>query len=169
MYFASKYIIQELIMIYTEVKSIIFKNKQNIPWNDVEAFLKRFIGKEVIVEKYGDVIRFPSDFPDEFTESRYTKKLRGALAKAKANAAQVVVEMLENADNRRWVENKDSKHNKEANNGWYRYDVGFAIPVEHNGYKSQNKYSATAVVRIKDGTLYLYDIINIKKEASTPL
>ncbi len=28
---------------------------------------------------------------------------------------------------------------------------------------------ATAVVRIKDDKLYLYDIINIKKEASTPL
>jgi len=156
-------------MIYAEVKSIIFKNKQNIPWNSVEDYLKRFIGKEVIVKEYGDVIRIPGDFPDEFTESRYTKMLRGALAKAKANSAQVIVEMLENAGNRRWIENKDSKHDNEANGGWYRYDVGFAIPVEHNGNVSQNRYYATAVVRIKDGKLYLYDIINIKKEASTPL
>ena len=66
------------------------------------------------------MIHIQGDFPDEFTESRYTKKLRGALAKAKANAAQ-------------------------------------------------NRYLATAVVRIKDGKLYLYDVINIKKEASTPL
>lgn len=84
-------------MIFAEVKSIIFKNKQNIPWNDVEDYLKGFIGIEIIVKEYGDVIYIQGDFPDEFTESRYTKKLRGALAKAKANAAQVIVEMLENA------------------------------------------------------------------------
>lgn len=53
-----------------------------------------------------DVANIEQLFPDEFTESRYTKKLRGALAKAKANAAQVIVEMLENAKNRRWVETK---------------------------------------------------------------
>lgn len=156
-------------MIFAEVKSIIFKNKQNIPWNDVENLLKGFIGKEIIAKKYGDVIHIASDFPDEYTESRYTKKLRGALAKAKANAAQSVTEMLENAENRRWVENKDGKHEKDANDGWYRYDVGFTIPVERNGDADRNSYLATAVVRIKDGKLYLYDIINIKKEASTPL
>lgn len=156
-------------MIFAVVKCIIFKNKQNIPWNDVEVFLKGFIGKKIIVKEYGDVINILGDFPDEFTESRYTKALRGALAKAKANAAQVIVEMIENADNRRWIENKDNKHHKEANGGWYRYDVGFTIPVENDGNMTQNKYSATAVVRIKDDKLYLYDIINIKKEASTPL
>ena len=43
------------------------------------------------------------------------------------------------------------------------------IPVEHNGEATRNSYLATAVVRIKDGKQYLYDIINIKKEASTPL
>lgn len=156
-------------MTYAVVKNIIFTNKQNIPWNDVEDYLKDFIGKEVTVKEYGDVIYIPSDFPDEFSESRYTKKLRGALAKAKANSAQVIIEMLENANNRRWVENKATKHDKEANGGWYRYDVWFIIPVEHNGNMTQNKYSATAVVRIKDEKLYLYDVINIKKEASTPL
>ena len=156
-------------MIYADVKEIIFKNKQNIPWNDVEVFLKKYIGTDVLVKKYGDVIYIPSDFPDEFTESQYTKKLRGALAKAKANASQVVIEMLENADNRRWVENKDNKHQKEASGGWYRYEVGFAIPVDHAGETSKNNYRATAVVRIKEQELYLYDIINIKKEASTPL
>ena len=39
-------------MIYTEVKSIIFRNKQNIPWNDVEKFLKAFIGREIMVKEY---------------------------------------------------------------------------------------------------------------------
>lgn len=156
-------------MKYVCVEKILFKNKQNIQWKEVEIFLKRYIGINVIVKEYGDVIFIPSDFPDEYSQSRYTKSLRGALAKAKANASQAIVEILENANNRRWVENKDPKHNKDANDGWYRYDVWFAILVNQNGRKMKNCYIATAVVRIKNEVLYLYDIINIKKEASTPL
>ena len=156
-------------MTCVEIKRIIFKNKQNIPWNDVEVFLKKYIGMDVTVKKYGDVIHIPGSFPDEYTESRYTKNLRGALAKAKANASQVIVEMLEEAENRRWVENKDAKHDKEASGGWYRYDVGFVMPVNHNGEISSNRFVATAIIRIKADKLFLYDIINIKKEASTPL
>ena len=121
------------------------------------------------MKEYGDVIHIPGSFPDEYTESRYTKSLRGALAKAKANASQIIVEMLEAANNRRWVENKDVKHDKEASGGWYRYDVGFVIPVNQNGKLVKNWFIATAVVRIKANKLFLYDIINIKKEASTPL
>ena len=37
------------------------------------------------------------------------------------------------------------------------------IPIEHNGEATRNSYLATAVVRIKDGKQYLYDIINIKR------
>ena len=154
---------------YTDVPEILFSNKQNIPWNDVEKYLKKYIGHSFCVKHYGDVIHIGGDFPDEYTESKYSKKLRGALAKAKANAAQVIGPMIENANNRRWVENKDPKHKTEAGGGWYRYDVSFSIPVEHNGEFRRNSYIGTAVVRIKDNELFLYDIINIKKEASTPL
>ena len=156
-------------MIFADVTKIIFTGKQNIQWNTVEQYLKKYIGQEIKVKKYGDVIHIGGEFPDEFTESRYTKKLRGALAKAKANAGQVIGIMLENAENRRWIENKEAKHAKEASGGWYRYDVGFTIPVESNGELHKNTYTGTAVVRIKDDKLYLYDIVNIKKEASTPL
>lgn len=155
-------------MKYADVIQIIFTNKQNIPWNEVEQYLKKYIGKSFVVHEYGDVIRIAGEFPDEFTESKYTKNLRGGLAKAKANAGQVIGEMIENAGNRRWMENKDEKHKKEASGGWYRYDVGFTIPVDNAGILRRNKYRATAVVRIKEDKLYLYDIINIKKEASTP-
>ena len=156
-------------MKYVDVDQIKFKNKQNIPWNDVEKYLKHYIGNKYIVKKYNDEVYIPSNFPDEYTESKYTKKLRGALAKAKANASQVIGEMIKEADNRRWVENKNDKHNDEAEGGWYRYDVGFTIPIEFDGEKRKNIYIGTAVVRIHRGKLYLYDIINIKKEASTPL
>ena len=156
-------------MDYIDIDIILFKNKQNIPWNDVEIYLKSLIGKSYIVKEYGDVINIAGDFPDEYTESQYTKRLRGALAKAKANACQVIGEMIENARNRRWVENKNQKHEKEASGGWYRYDTGFSIPVNNEGIIRKNLYRATLIVRIKGKKLYLYDIINIKKEASTPL
>ena len=156
-------------MIYANVPQIIFKNKQNIPWNEVEQYLKKYIGKSFVVKEYGDVFHIAGEFPDEFPESQYTKKLRGGLAKAKANSGQVIGEIIENAQNRRWTENKDEKHKKEASSGWYRYDVEFTIPVDDAGTMRRNEYQATAVVRIKKDKLYLYDIINIKKEASTPL
>ena len=156
-------------MIYTDIPKIIFTDKQNIPWKDVEHYLKKLIGKNVVIKNYGDVVHIGGDFPDEYSESKYTKKLRGALAKAKANAAQVIEAILINAENRRWIENKNPKHSKEASGGWYRYDVGFSLPVSHNGKTWKNIYSGTAIVRIKENGLFLYDIINIKKEASTPL
>ena len=45
------------------------------------------------------------------------KRLRGALAKVKANAAQIIDLLIENAVNRRWVENKNDKHKKQRVRG----------------------------------------------------
>jgi len=153
------------------VENIIFMNKQNIPWNQVEQYLKRYVGKEYQVEETGDVIHIAGDFPNEFAESKYTKSLRGAIAKVKANAAQIVGEMIVLAENRRWVENKDTKHRKDAEKGWYRYDCYFAMKVQGSNEVEEriNFYKATLVVRNAISGLFLYDIINIKKEASTPL
>ena len=97
---------------YVAIDSIIFNNKQNIPWNEVEKYLKRYIGGKYKIKGYDDIIIVPGDFPDEYSESKYTKKLRGAVAKAKANAVQRIPEIIENAVNRRWVKNKNPKHNK---------------------------------------------------------
>lgn len=116
------------------------------------------------------MIHIVGDFPDEYTESNDTKKLRGALAKVKANAAQIVDLMIKNAINRRWVENKDNKHSKDASEGWYRYDTYFGMNVQGSVEREQrlNLYRATLVVRKTSKGLFLYDVINIKKEASTP-
>ncbi len=83
-------VIKEKVLImkerfYSEIQTIIFKGKQNISWDKVEDYLKQYIGKSFIVEEYQDIISIASDFPDEYAESVYTKKLRGALAKVKAN------------------------------------------------------------------------------------
>lgn len=155
----------------SEVDKIIFANKQNIPWNEVEQYLKKYIGQAFVVEEYQDKIYIAGEFPDEFSESKYTKSLRGALAKVKANIAQIVPAMIRNATNRRWDENKKAKHRRNAEKGWYRYDTYFIISVKGSDeqYKRLNQYKATLLVRKTEKGLFLYDIINIKKEASTPL
>ena len=153
------------------IENIIFLNKQNIPWDEVEEYLKTYIGESYKVEESKDVICIASDFPDEYAESKYTKSLRGSIAKAKANASQVIGKMIVVAKNRRWVQNKDKKHKKDAEKGWYRYDTYFGVPVR-GSEESQirvNIFRATLVVRISLQGLFLYDVVNIKKEASKPL
>lgn len=152
------------------IENIIFMNKQNISWNQVEQYLKQYVGNEYQIEETGDVIHIAGDFPNEFAESNYTKSLRGAIAKVKANAAQIVGELIVLAENKRWVENKAVKHAKDAEKGWYRYDCYFAMRVQGSDEAEErmNFYKATLVVRNALTGLFLYDIINIKKEASTP-
>lgn len=124
-----------------------------------------------MVVTYQDYISIAGDFPNEYAESKYTKTLRGAAAKAKANASQIIESLIVNAANKRWIENKNDKHSKNASEGWYRYDTYFAIPVQGSCEDNirLNYYSAALVVRKTIKGLFLYDMINIKKEASTPL
>lgn len=148
----------------------LFVGKQHIPWKDVEFYLNSVVGTEIIVEENGDKITIPPDFPNEYIGSEYSKRLRGSLAKVKANASQVIVNMVIKATNRRYVENKSIKHAKDAAKGWYRYDVAFLMAVRGENEKETryNAYKGTIVVRIRNNGLFLYDLINIKKEARTP-
>lgn len=149
------------------IKHILFSGKQNILWKDVEQYLKRYIGNSVIVKEYQDSIEIGSDFPDEYSASNYTKSLRGATAKAKANAAQIIEEIISTATNKRWSENKKEKHKQDARKGWYRYDASFGIVVQgsNEGNARLNQYHhATLVIRNGPTGLFLYDMINIKKK-----
>ena len=152
------------------IEKNLFLNKQNIQWNLVENYLKNYIGQIYVVELYHDKIHIGSDFPDEYTESGYTKGLRGAIAKVKANAVQIIDKIIMNAENRRWLENKNPKHEKNASEGWYRYDTYFGTLVKGSNEENErlNYYKATLIVRKTTKGLFLYDIVNIKKEASTP-
>ena len=154
-------------MEYVKVEKIIFKGKQNIKWDEVEEYLKKYTGRNIVIEKTGDEIIVGSDFAEEFAWSNYTQKLRGGYAKVKANIAQIIEELVVNADNKRWIENKDVKHNMDAKKGWYRFDVYFCLQVMAENEKEYrlNYYKGTMVVRNNDRGMYLYDIINIKKEA----
>ena len=152
------------------IHDIIFKGKRSIEWVDVETYLKRFVGKEYTIETTGDLVYIGSDLPDEYAHSNYTNTLKGANAKAKANAAQGIPEMIEIAVNKAHKENFKEKHKRDAKYGWYRYDSKFALPVfdEDGEIKYYNVFKVIMVVRhAEDGKLYLYDIMNIKKETGT--
>ena len=154
-------------MAIVSIGKILFPGKKP-NMEDVKNYLNNTLNSEYIVKETDDIIKIGSKFASEFCGSDYTNKLQGALLKAKANASQIIPEMIENATNRRWVENKESKHNKDAKFGWYRYDSQFSLPVIFDGNQSLNYYRATLVVRINDNGLYLHDVVNIKKEDSKP-
>ena len=66
-------------------------------------------------------------------------------------------------------ENTKVKHSKAAKYGWYRYTSRFALPIykESGEVEKYNVFKVIMVVRhAQDGTLYLYDLVNIKKETS---
>lgn len=52
--------------------------------------------------------------PGEYAGSVYTKKLRGMNAKAKANAVQILPEMIEIASNGVFEHNRKAKHARDA-------------------------------------------------------
>ena len=60
----------------------------------------------------------------------------------------------------------------DARYGWYRFDSRFAMAVYNNQgeIEQYNFFKARMIIRYDaDGKKYLYDVINIKKEPSTPL
>lgn len=151
------------------IHDIIFKGKRTVNWDDVEAYLKKYVGEFYRIEDSNEVIYIGSDLPEEYTRSNYTKILKGTNAKAKANAAQGIPEMIEIAANCQYEENRKDKHKKDAKFGWYSYDSKFALPVfgKDGEIERYNVFNVAILIRhSKDGKKYLYDIIKIKKETS---
>ena len=93
------------------ISDIRFKGKRNINWEEVEQYLKEYIGDCYEVVETSDQVYIGSDFPGELKGSEDTKRLYGANAKAKANATQGIPMLLQCATNRRWQENFKGKHN----------------------------------------------------------
>lgn len=154
------------------IHDIRFKGKRNICWDEVEEYLRQYIVEFYRIAELSDIIYIGNDFVDEYKGSKDTARLRGVLAKAKANAASGVPELIEIACNKRYKENMTKKHQKNAKFGWYRYDSRFALPVYNDSGEVEryNVFHVEMLIRHDaDGKLYLYDIVNIKKETSTPL
>jgi hypothetical protein len=151
------------------INDILFKGKRSIDWLEVEKYLKKFIGESYTIEESEDVVFIGKDLPDEYAHSNYTRILKGTNAKAKANAAQGLPQLIEVAKGKSYKENYKEKHNSDAKYGWYRYNSKFALPVyDNNGDIEQyNIFNVIMIIRhAEDGKMYLYDIMNIKKETS---
>jgi len=151
------------------INDIVFKGKRSIEWYEVEKYVRKYVGDFYSVAETDEIIYIGSDLPDEYTGSNYTKHLKGTVAKAKANAAQALPEMIEIATNPIREDNKKDKHNRHAKNGWYRYDTRFALPIylENGELEKYNIFSARLLIRhAASGKKYLYDVLEIKKETS---
>lgn len=155
------------------INDIRFKCKKKEDWKEVEEYLKEYIGEFYEIEETSDKVFISSNFPDEYVSSESRLALKGAVAKAKANAVQGIPELIRIATNKEYSENTKQKHNKDAKYGWYRYDVRFALPVyddKSNEICRYNIFFSRMLVRHdKDGKKYLYDLLAVKKETSSPL
>ena len=154
------------------INDVRFRGKRG-DWKCIERYLMEYIGKYYEIEESSEKIYISADFPDEYANSESRMLLKGALAKAKANASQAIPELIKIATNKRFSINTMKKHEKDAKFGWYRYDVRFALPVFNesiNRIDRYNIYKAVMLVRhSKNGKQYLYDLVLIKKETSSPL
>lgn len=150
------------------INDIRFKGK-NIVWDEVEQYLKQYVGEFYSIAEDNEIVFIGTELPGEYKGSVYTRSLRGANEKAKANAAQVLPEMIEIATNGEFEENRKKKHARDAKFGWYRYETRFALPVYNNDgeIEKYNIFRARLLIRHSaNGRKYLHDVMEIKKETS---
>lgn len=115
-------------------------------WTAVEEYLKEYIGDFYEIEETSEKIHISADFPDEYASSESRIALKGTVAKAKANAAQAIPELIQIATNPKHEINRKEKHKTDAMFGWYRYDIRFALPIyddKTGKIARHNIYSAT--------------------------
>ena len=154
-----------------KINSIRFKGKRAIDWEDVRIYLNDYVGEIYTIACSEEAVYLGKDLPDEYASSEDTYSLKGALAKAKANAAQGLGAMIEIATDSEHVPNRKEKHSIDAANGWYKYITRFALPVYGQDGKVEryNIFRGFMIIRHdQNGKKYLYDVIKIKKETSNP-
>jgi len=157
---------------FVMINDVRFRAKRREDWEEVEKYLKEYVGKCYEVLETSEKVYIGKDFPDEFVHGKDKTILKGPNAKAKANAAQAVGELIQIANNKSSAPDYNSKHGNKAKFGWYRYDTRIALPIynSNNELERYNIYNLRMLVRHdKDGKIYLYDFLRTKKETSSPL
>ena len=153
------------------INDVRFKGKTRQEWKDIEDFLKEYVGKYYEIAETAERIYIGKDFPDEFAHGNDKTVLKKANLKAKANASQVVGELIEIAHNKSETPDFEEKHGCKAKYGWYRYDTRLALPVYDDSGEIvwYNIYKLRMLVRHDaDNKLYLYDFLRTKKETNSP-
>ena len=69
------------------INDILFKSRRSIDWDEIEQILRQFIGEYYEIAETAEKVYIGSDFPDEFTHSKYTKAIKGANKKGNEHAA----------------------------------------------------------------------------------
>ena len=154
------------------INDIRYKSRRNIDWNEIETYLKQYVGEYFEILETSEKIYVGTDFPDEYAHSKDTKNVRGVNEKAKANAITAIGDLVEIATEKTEFSDYKNKHGRRAKYGWYRYTTRFGIPVynDEGVLERYNIFRARILVRRDgDGKLYLYDVVTIKKETSKPL
>ena len=154
------------------IHDIRFKGKKREEWDEIEVYLKEYVGKCYEIAESAEKIYIGKDFPDEFSHGKDKTILKGPNAKAKANASQAVGELIQIATNKSSAPDYNEKHGDRAKKGWYRYDTRIALPVYNDAGEliRYNIFKLRMLVRHDaDGKLYLYDFLRTKKETSSPL
>lgn len=154
------------------INDIRFRSRRRIDWRKVEEYLKEYVGECFEILETSEKIYIGSEFPDEFSRSTDTKKLKGTNMKAKANITPAIGELVQIATDKTEYPDYQEKHGLKAKYGWYRYNTRFGIPVydEHGNLDRYNIFMTRMLVRRDaDGKLYLYDLVRIKKETGKPL
>ncbi len=111
------------IIVDHEKKSIVlindirFKGKKKEDWKEVESYLKEYVGEFYEIAETAEKIFISSKFPDEYVGSESRIALRGAAAKAKANAGQGIPELIRTAVKEKYQENTKRKHDVDAKYG----------------------------------------------------
>ena len=57
------------------INDIYFKGRQNIEWNEVEKYLKQYVGEFIEIIDSNDIVYIGADLADEYTGSKYTISL----------------------------------------------------------------------------------------------
>jgi hypothetical protein len=151
------------------INDIRFKSRKGIDWNEVEQYLKEYIGEYFEISETSEKIYIGSDFPDEFSHSNDTKGLKGANMKAKANITPAIGELIQIASEKAQYPDYKNKQNMVrqavvSGINWFQvyYD-------EDGNLERYNIFSTRMLVRCDaDGKLYLYDLVRTKKETSKP-
>lgn len=154
------------------IHDVRFKSRRGIDWNEVERYLKEYVGEFFEIAETSEKIYIGTDFPDEFSHSNDTKGLKGANMKAKANMVPAIGELIQIAMDKGEYPDYNEKHGSKAKFGWYRYNTRFGLPVynESGNLERYNIFTTRMLVRCdEDGKLYLYDLVRTKKETSKPL
>lgn len=154
------------------INDIRFRGKKREDWEEIESYLKEYVGTYYEIAETSEKVFIGKDFPDEFTHGKDKTILKGPNAKAKANASQAIGELIQIATNKSSAPDYNAKHKNKAKYGWYRYDTRIALPVynDEGELARYNIYKMRMLVRHdSDGKLYLYDFLRTKKETSSPL